>query len=169
MAAVLNCTVGHVVTSGVCFLKRFPISNRRGLMTELPFGAGFPSARWLLVNRARGRMRSCASPRLSRGCRSIGRRRGTLRQGTRLQSGLVAPASIVTGRRLVTSLNDEQQEGLAPRGQTRPEAASAWRNRLKTLRNAYALASTSTYGNLDKTSLLASLPAPAPSLTNSAA
>jgi hypothetical protein len=27
--AVLNCTVGHVVTSGVCFLKRLPFQPAR--------------------------------------------------------------------------------------------------------------------------------------------
>jgi hypothetical protein len=72
---------------------------------------------------------------------------------------LVAPASNLTGRRLATSLNDVQQEGLAPRGQTRPKAASAWRSQLKPQRSAYAHASTSTCDNLGKTRLLASLPA----------
>jgi hypothetical protein len=79
---------------------------------------------------------------------------------------LVAPTSIVTGRRLAPSLNDEQQEGSAPRARPPQGRLCTQRCRLKSRRNAYAHASTSTCGNLGKARLLASLPAPAPSLTN---
>jgi len=41
MAAVLNFTVGHVVTSGVCFLKRLPL-NAMSFAHEAP--------RWGLVS-----------------------------------------------------------------------------------------------------------------------
>jgi hypothetical protein len=119
MAAVLNCTVGHVVTSGVCFLKRFPISNRRGLVAEPPFGTGRLSTHWLPFDRARGRMRSCAAIE-SRVSLYWPAPRNTP-PGNSTSIRLAAPTSIVTDRRLATSLNDEQKEGLAPRARPAPK------------------------------------------------
>jgi hypothetical protein len=89
-------------------------------MAEPTFGAGRLSTHWLLVHRAgpdASLHRDAIEPLTTLLWPAP---RNTL-PGNSTSIRLAAPTSIVTDRRLATSLNDEQQEGLAPRAKPAPK------------------------------------------------